>query len=182
LDERRFPSDLNACNCIQVSAGRLIGYNTDVIGFSDSLLPLLKPYHKQALVLGQGGASEAVCYVLKVLNIPYKLVGRSRHQLDQFLFDELSDEMVDQHKLIIQTTPLGTYPAMDECPPIPFKAIGSEHLLYDLVYNPARTRFLQRGEERGAVICNGLRMLELQAEASWAIWNGSSSAQKAMFE
>ncbi|MFM7671213.1 MAG: shikimate dehydrogenase family protein [Bacteroidota bacterium] len=174
LDEIRLPNGLHACNCIHIENGQLIGYNTDVIGFSKSLEPLLKPVHTRALVLGQGGAAEAVRYVLRQRQIPFLTVGRTQKHEQELLYDELTEEIIEQHPLIINTTPLGTSPKVDECAPIPYEGIGNDHILYDLVYNPAKTMFLHKGEERGATICNGWEMLVLQAEASWSIWNGLS--------
>lgn len=174
LDETRLPAGLQACNCIHIESGKLIGYNTDVIGFKESLKPLLKQHHDRALVLGYGGAAEAVRYALQAWQIPFETVVRERRMSDQLLFDELTEEMISEYPLIINTTPLGTYPHTDQYPPIPYEGIGTQHLLYDLVYNPARTVFLERGAARGAATSNGSSMLVLQAEAAWSIWNGGS--------
>lgn len=149
---------------------RLEGFNTDLYGFEMSLRPLLKEQHTEALVLGDGGAAQAVKCVLQNLDIAYKVVTRKPHG-DNLLFNELKPHHIKDHKLIINTTPLGTYPNINECPPIPYDAITDEHLLYDLVYNPPETEFLRRGAERGAVPKNGYEMLILQAEKSWEIWN-----------
>lgn len=176
LDENHLPMGLEACNCIHVQAGKLVGYNTDVIGFSASLRPLLQSHHDQALVLGHGGAAEAVCFVLKQLQIPYRTVGRRVGEGVDLTYEELQIDDVRSARLIIQTTPLGTYPKIDECPSIPYEAIGPEHLLFDLIYNPAKTRFLTKGEAQGATIKNGEEMLVLQAEESWRIWNAGSTA------
>ena len=173
LDEIRLPDGLSACNCIHFTDGKRIGYNTDVIGFADSLKPLLKPHHQRALVLGQGGAAEAVHLVLKQWKIPFLSVGRVSKGFDTITYADLTKQTVEEHTLIIQTTPLGTYPEVDVCPPIPYEGIGSHHLLYDLVYNPTRTLFLAKGEAQGATTCNGWNMLVLQAEASWSIWKGT---------
>jgi shikimate dehydrogenase len=161
---------LDACNCVSIRQGRLIGYNTDVLGFEASLKPLLADTHRPALVLGTGGAAEGVKYVLHKLGIPYTTVSRSPGK-GQLIYAQLTHEVVAAHKLIINTTPLGTAPAVHECPPMAYEGIGPGHYLYDLVYNPAETRFLQLGKAQGAVVKNGAEMLELQAEASWAIWN-----------
>lgn len=174
LDETHLPAGLDACNCLHLQAGKLVGFNTDVIGFSESLQPLLRPHHDQALILGHGGAAEAVCFVLNQLHIPYRIVGRKAGQGVDLTYSDLSVEVVRGARLIIQTTPLGTYPNIEEYPAIPYEAIGSEHLLYDLVYNPAKSRFLGMGAARGATIKNGEEMLVLQAEASWRIWNAES--------
>ncbi len=152
---------------------RLEGYNTDIYGFETSLRPLLHHHHQKALVLGNGGAACAVKYVLGELGIEYQIVTRRKEE-QSILFSELTPEMVAKHKLIINTTPLGTSPRVDECPPIPYDAITDEHLLYDLVYNPEQTLFLTKGLEKGAAIKNGYEMLVLQAEYSWEIWTSKA--------
>ncbi|ASU32638.1 shikimate dehydrogenase family protein [Mucilaginibacter xinganensis] len=148
---------------------RLEGFNTDIYGFEMSLTPLLKDHHDEALVLGDGGAARAVKCVLDNLGINYKVVTRTAIG-DNLLFKDLKPHDIAKHKLIINTTPLGTAPKVDECPPIPYDAITEDHLLYDLVYNPEKTLFLTKGEEQGATIKNGYEMLVLQAEKSWEIW------------
>ncbi len=149
---------------------RLEGFNTDVYGFEKSLKPLLKSKHKNALVLGNGGAAKAVLYVLDRLEIPRKIVVR-KPTAGALLFDELTEQIVADHQLIINTTPIGTYPNVDECPPIPYEGISKDHLLYDLIYNPEETLFLKKGAERGAKTKNGMDMLIMQAEKAWEIWN-----------
>lgn len=149
---------------------RLEGYNTDIYGFENSLKPLLKLQHSKALVLGNGGASRAVRYVLKKLKIPFNVVSR-RPKPTHILYNQVTPEMVKSCKLIINTTPLGTDPDVTAFPPIPYDAITNQHLLYDLIYNPEKTVFLQKGEAQGATIKNGYDMLVLQAEKSWEIWN-----------
>lgn len=161
---------VGAVNCIDITSNIYKGYNTDVIGFELSLKPLLKAHHRQALILGTGGASKAVAYVLSKLGIAYKLVSRNRSG-DYWIYDDLDKEIIQEHTVIINTTPLGTSPDIFSIPDIPYQFLSSEHLLYDLVYNPAETVFLQKGKEQGATIKNGYEMLELQAEASWKIWN-----------
>jgi shikimate dehydrogenase len=161
---------IEACNCIKISNGKLIGFNTDAIGFKNSLQPQLKPYHKNALVLGTGGASKAVRYALNELAINYQVVSR-RKGADCLGYEDIDEEVLKQHKLIINTTPLGMYPNVNDDPPIPYRYITSEHFLFDLIYNPEKTKFLQHGEEQGAQIANGYEMLILQAEESWRIWN-----------
>ena len=148
----------------------LLGYNTDVIGFERSLKEHLQTHHKRALVLGSGGSSGAVKFVLGKLGIEYQVVSRQRGE-DVLAYDQLDLGVTESHTLIINTTPLGMHPRVDECPGIPYDAITPGHLLFDLVYNPAPTRFLALGEERGASIANGSDMLVYQAEASWDIWN-----------
>jgi shikimate dehydrogenase len=149
---------------------RLEGFNTDLYGFEMSLKPLLKDRHDHALVLGDGGAAQAIKCVLENLGITYTVVTR-RPQEGGILFTDISSKNIRDNLLIINTTPLGMSPHMDEYPPIPYEAITDDHLLYDLVYNPEKTIFLQKGEEQGAMIKNGLEMLILQAEKSWEIWN-----------
>ena len=160
-----------AVNCIRVARGGnyLEGFNTDIYGFEMSLKPLLKEHHKEALVLGDGGAAKAVKCVLDKLGISYKIVTR-KPQPGGLLFDELTPKHIEQYKLIINTTPVGMSPKIDDCPPLPYQAITGEHLLYDLIYNPEETLFLKKGKEQGADTKNGYEMLVLQAEKSWEIW------------
>jgi len=163
--------ETGACNCIRILQGRTYGYNTDVMGFETALKKKLQPWHSRALVLGTGGASRAVVYVLQKLAIPFLMVSRKPTGDKQIGYDQLSEALVESHTLIVNSTPLGMYPEVDSCPDIPYQMLGASHYLFDLVYNPAKTIFLQRGESRGAAIENGLSMLELQAEESWRIWN-----------
>ncbi|CAM1349657.1 shikimate dehydrogenase family protein [Tenacibaculum crassostreae] len=163
---------VGAVNTIRISKkGRLKGFNTDVYGFKKSLKPLLKKYHKRALILGTGGASKAVAFVLEELEIKYKQVSRNPEGKKQISYQDLTEEMINTHQLIINCTPLGTHPNINNCPDIPYELISEKHLLYDLIYNPSETTFLKRGKEKGASVKNGLEMLELQAEKAWKIWN-----------
>jgi shikimate dehydrogenase len=171
LHQSHLPKGLEACNCINIVNGELIGYNTDVTGFEKSLRPLLRSWHKKALVLGNGGATAAVTFVLKKLGIDYNIVSRKKHDNSTLIYSEISKSVFADNFLIINTTPLGMQPDTLSCPDIPYQYLSEKHLLYDLVYNPAKTLFLQRGEERGASIKNGEEMLALQAEESWRIWN-----------
>jgi shikimate dehydrogenase len=150
--------------------GKTRGYNTDVIGFEKSLLPLLQPQHTQALVLGSGGASKAVLFVLAKLGVTVAVVSRQPAP-GNLAYTDVTPELIAKYTVIINTTPLGMYPNVGVCPPIPYEALGSRHLLYDLIYNPPITKFLAMGMAQGAQIKNGQEMLELQAEASWEIWN-----------
>jgi shikimate dehydrogenase len=161
---------VGAVNCIDIKGGRTKGYNTDVIGFRESLLPLLLPFHTQALVLGTGGAAKAVAHVLGKLGINFRTVSRTA-SVDMLNYNDLKATILAQYKLIINCTPVGIYPHLDECPLPSMDGIGPHHLLYDLIYNPLETRLLQYGRELGAATKNGLEMLHLQAEASWDIWN-----------
>jgi shikimate dehydrogenase len=149
---------------------RLEGFNTDLYGFEMSLRPLLKDRHTDALILGDGGAAQAVKCVLQNLDINFRIVTRKPHG-ENLLFKDLKPRHIKGHNLIINTTPLGTAPNIHEFPPIPYDAITDDHLLYDLIYNPPETEFLRKGAERGATPKNGYEMLILQAEKSWEIWN-----------
>lgn len=161
--------EVGAVNTIHHVDGKLVGYNTDVIGFRDSLKNFIEgACVDHALVLGSGGAAKAVAYVLKTLNIDYKIVSRSRGDIR---YGDIGEDTIRDHQLIINTTPLGMYPNIEKCPDIPYSRLTDKHFLYDLVYNPEKTLFLKNGEQNGAAICNGLEMLYGQAEASWAIWN-----------
>ncbi len=162
-------AEVGAVNTIKIIDGKLYGFNTDVYGFEFSLLKFLERKNVNALVLGSGGASKAIQYVLRKNKIEYNVVSRNPLRGD-LIYENLNAEVVDNHHLIINTTPLGTFPKNDACPQIPFKFLTAKHYLYDLVYNPEKSLFLHRGEERGAKIKNGLEMLELQAEKAWEIW------------
>lgn len=170
-DTTQLPKGLSACNCIKITEGKMVGFNTDIAGFEQSLSPLLKPYHTNALVLGNGGAAEAVKFVLNKLKIQYKVVSRELHSDSQLTYRNLNEKIIEEHLLIINTTPLGTFPNIGESPDIPYQYLTPQHYLFDLVYNPGKTLFLQKGEEKGAIIKNGYEMLVLQAEESWKIWN-----------
>ena len=167
---------VGAVNCVKVERSgadvKLTGHNTDIFGFRESLLPLLKPHHKKALVLGTGGAAKAVCYTLKQLDINITLVSRKSDEAGVLTYPQLSPDVLSDHLLIINTTPAGMYPKTETCPEIPYQYLTRDHILYDLVYNPTETLFMKKGLAAGAVVSNGLRMLELQAEKSWEIWNG----------
>jgi len=162
-----------ACNCIDIRDGKLSGFNTDIIGFEQSLKKQLKSSHKKALILGTGGASKAVEYVIRKLDIDYKIVSRNpNNKSEKYIsYDQVTESLMQSHTLIINTTPLGMFPDIRQCPPLPYQALSSDHYLFDLIYNPAKTIFLQKGETAGATINNGLEMLIIQAEESWKIWN-----------
>lgn len=166
---------IGAVNCIQIrqeigKKPRLKGFNTDAFGFAESLKPLLAKHHQKALILGNGGATKAVKYALDQLHITYQVVSRTR-TAETISYADLSPETIQNHNLIINCSPVGTAPHIDQCPDIPYDGIGSDHLLYDLIYNPEETSFLQKGKARGAKIKNGYEMLILQAEKNWEIWN-----------
>lgn len=162
--------EVGACNCVKIEGQNLIGYNTDVIGFENSLIPFLKPTHNQALVLGTGGAALAIVYVLQKLGIAYKYVSRSAAE-GQFSYNDLDASVMELHTLVINTTPLGMFPNIEACPDIPYQLLTPEHHLFDLTYNPAESTFLAKGKQMGATIQNGQQMFVEQAEQSWRIWN-----------
>ena len=151
---------------------RLRGCNSDVVGFENSLRPLLKSCHTSAYILGTGGASKAVRYVLEKLNINYQFVSRNADAANNILsYQQLTTDLIETHKLIVNCTPLGMSPKTDACPDIPYQAIGAEHLCFDLIYNPEETLFLKKAKQQGATIKNGLDMLIGQAVRAWEIWN-----------
>ncbi|RDY61035.1 shikimate dehydrogenase family protein [Flagellimonas nanhaiensis] len=161
---------IGAVNTIKFTEQGLIGYNTDATGFKKSLEPLLKPHHTKALILGTGGASKAIFFVLNELEIESTYVSRSKKQ-DQFTYEDLDKETIENHTVIVNCTPLGTHPNISEKPAIPYEYLGNRHLLFDLIYNPEKTSFLTLGEKKGATIRNGAKMLQEQAEKAWEIWN-----------
>lgn len=163
---------MDACNCVKINNGKLYGFNTDVVGFERSFIKHLQPHHTHALILGTGGASSAVEFVLKKLNIAYHFVSRTKDESKNILgYADVNEVLLATHSVIINCTPLGTYPNIDEAPVLPYHLLNSSHYLFDLVYNPPKTKFLLLGEQRGATIENGSEMLALQAEENWIIWN-----------
>jgi shikimate dehydrogenase len=169
-DISHLPQALQACNCIRIKGNSLTGFNTDVTGFKSSIQPLIQPHHTHALILGNGGATAAVKYALSELNIKTSVVGRRYMPGVDLLYSDLNKELIQKHQVIINATPLGTYPDINLFPPIPYEFTGAQHLFFDLVYNPMQTTFMTRGQERGAVAKNGYDMLVIQAEESWKIW------------
>ncbi len=171
LDETA--KEIGAVNCIKISNEKLKGYNTDAWGFRQSLRPFLDVNHTKALVFGTGGASKAVAYVLKKLNIDVWFVTRTKNEalLNSFTYQELTPEIVNACKLLVNTTPVGMHPNENECLPLPYSAITPQHLVYDLTYNPTETLFLKKAKEQGALISNGYNMLCFQADEAWRIWN-----------
>ena len=155
---------IGAVNTIKIENGKLTGYNTDHYGFEQSLKPHLKPHHKKALILGTGGASKAVAFALKKLGIHFEYVSRTQSSTVKFTYESLALNGIQDYQIIINCTPLGTFPETHKCPSIPFDEITSNHLLYDLIYNPEETLFLKQGKEKNATIINGLNMLRIQAE------------------
>lgn len=164
---------VNVIKIIRLPKGKvkLVGYNSDIIGFTQSIEPLLQPHHIKALILGTGGASKAVFHGLDNLGIKATFVSRTKKSDDILTYRELTPEIMQEHTVIVNTTPLGMYPKVDFCPDIPYDQLTPNHLLYDLLYNPNETLFMKKGKEKGAVVKNGLEMLLLQAFASWEIWN-----------
>ncbi len=150
---------------------KLVGYNSDVIGFSRSIEPLLQPHHKKALLLGTGGASKAVFHGLENLGVKSTYVSRTKRSDEVLTYRELTPEVMAEHTVIVNCTPVGMYPKVDFCPDIPYELLTSGHLLYDLLYNPNETLFMKKGRAQGATVKNGLEMLLLQAFAAWEIWH-----------
>ncbi|MFC2097130.1 shikimate dehydrogenase family protein [Bacteroidota bacterium] len=166
--------EIAAVNTIKIkrinNQTKLIGYNTDVFGFKKSIEKISGNRYRSALVLGTGGASKAICFVLKKLGINYYQVSRNRSG-KIITYSDIDKTLIINSPLIINCTPLGMFPDIDSSPPLPYDFIGKGHILYDLVYNPANTKFLSQGEKRGAICFNGHKMLVYQAEESWRIWN-----------
>lgn len=163
--------DIGAVNTIKKIDNKNIGFNTDSIGFEKSLLPLIEnKIPKNALILGSGGASKAIKYVLKKLKINYSTVSRKEGK-SEFVYENLNEVILNKFKMIINCSPVGTFPNINNCPNIPYKFLTKDHILYDLVYNPIESLFLKRGRKLGCKTKNGLEMLEIQANESWSVWN-----------
>ena len=167
---------IHACNCLTIENGFISAYNTDIIGFERSCFTGMINEHTHALVLGSGGASKAVRFVLDKMNISYLTVYRSKKgHVNAVSYDELNGSLLEKYTLLINCTPIGTAPKVENCPLIPYTQLTERHYLFDLVYNPAITLFLSRGMEKGAQVKNGYEMLVIQAEESWKIWKGEST-------
>lgn len=162
---------IGAVNTIQFKDGKKIGHNTDAFGFAQSIKPFLTFQHERAIILGTGGASKAVAYVLENLGIDVIYISRNPKGENQFGYDEVNEHMLKACKLVVNTTPIGTSPQIEKCPDFPFEFLSNEHFVVDLIYNPLKTKFLQRSEEMGAAILNGQPMLEQQALKAWSIWS-----------
>ncbi|UCH13834.1 MAG: shikimate dehydrogenase [Bacteroidales bacterium] len=166
---------IGAVNTIKIRRVRdnytLSGYNTDAYGFHTSIVPHIKKTHKKALILGTGGASKAIAYVFEQLGIDYIFVSRKPKKANHISYNDITGDLMSDFRIIVNTSPLGMYPDVDKYPYIPYKYLTSDHLLYDLVYNPEMSKFLEKGSEKGAITVNGLLMLHLQAEKAWEIWN-----------
>ena len=162
---------IGAVNTIKFTkSGKLKGFNSDWYGFKKAIAPFLKNHHKKALILGTGGASKAIAYALNQMNITYSFVSRIANT-NTISYELLNETTFENHQIIINTTPLGTFPNTDEFPMLPYSFFTSNHIAFDLIYNPEKTRFLERAEKNGATIVNGHSMLVHQAEKSWKIWN-----------
>ena len=167
--------EIGAVNVIEIQRQQngdlwLKGYNTDIVGFTESIHPMLKPFHKKALILGTGGASKAIRAGLTRLGLEWKLVSRKGAD-NVFSYEDITPQLLQEYKVIVNCTPIGMYPHIDEAPNLPYRSMGQEHLLFDLIYNPEETEFMRRGAKAGAMVKNGLEMLQRQALASWKIWN-----------
>ena len=162
--------EIGAVNVIRVRDGRLKGFNSDIIGFSESIKPLLQPHHTKALILGTGGASRAIRVGLSRLGVEWTYVSRSPQE-GILTYADLTPEVMAEYTIIVNCSPVGMFPNVDHAPDIPYEHLTAKHLLFDLVYNPEDTRFMKKGREHGAVVKNGLEMLHLQAVAAWGFWN-----------
>ena len=163
---------IGAVNTVKISKnGKTKGYNTDCYGFKKTLKPHLKKHHKKALILGTGGASKAIAFVLKSLDIKFHFVSRTASNKADFTYNNLTEAHVNDHQIIINCSPVGTFPEVENAPDIPYNGITNKHILYDLIYNPSETTFLKNGKDKGAKIINGYDMLVFQAEKAWKIWN-----------
>jgi len=165
-------TEIGAVNCIKFTDGNTTGHNTDVVGFEKSLIPLLQPHHTKALVLGTGGSSKAVQYVLKLLKIDFLLVSRDKSNIQNCIaYNDIDQKIMAKYSIIINCTPIGMTPNENVMPEIPYELLSENHLLYDLIYTPEKTHFLKKGEVNGCTIKNGFEMLVIQAEENWKIWN-----------
>jgi shikimate dehydrogenase len=162
---------VGAVNTIELKDGRLIGHNTDVFGFKQMIKPFFKSRHERAIILGTGGASKAVAFVLEELGCHVIFISRDPKAENEFAYSDINEQMLSSCKVIVNCTPVGTSPSIEECPDIPFEFMTEEHLAIDLIYNPEKTEFLKRAESQGSWILNGKTMLEQQAEKAWEIWS-----------
>ena len=169
LDEQA--EKIGAVNTLQFTERGLKGFNTDAYGFKNAILPFIRRNHKNALILGTGGASKAIAFVFEELGISSKFISRSPGE-NQLGYQDLNKSLMQEFTVLVNCTPLGTHPNIDQKPAIPYTFLSEAHLLFDLIYNPEKTAFLKEGEIRGSSISNGLRMLELQADRAWEIWQG----------
>lgn len=163
--------DLGAVNTIVIRNGELYGHNTDIIGFAKSIKPFFAMHHERALILGSGGAEKAIKYVLKELGVRCLTVSRNPSGPNQIAYTDLHEEGMKHWNLVINCTPVGTYPDIHRCPNIPYSGLTQDHFCVDLIYNPKETLFLQKSKNQGAMVLNGHDMLQFQADASWELWN-----------
>ena len=163
--------EVGAVNTIQVKEGKLIGHNTDVFGFQQMIKPFFESQHERALIIGTGGASKAVAYVLENLGVSVIYLSRQPKRANEFGYDDLNENMITFNGIIVNTTPVGMFPAVDSFIELPFEALTTRHFVVDLIYNPEETVFLRKAKEQGAKTINGLTMLHQQAEQAWKIWN-----------
>ncbi len=163
--------ETGACNCVKIVNNKLYGYNTDVYGFMHSFLALMQTHHHKAIILGNGGAAKSVIYSLEQLSIDYTIIARKPKNNTEIAWSNFKEEHISQSNIIINTTPIGMYPYIEDFPQLPYSALNRFHLVYDLIYNPEKSVFLQKAESQDATIKNGMEMLVLQAEESWRIWN-----------
>ena len=164
-------NEINACNCIKMGDGKWSGFNTDITGFEKSFVSFLRPHNTKALILGTGGSSKAVAYVLKKLQIDFLFVSRKDFSKEIINYESISSEIMKEYSIVINTTPMGMFPNVDSYPQLPYQFASDKHYFFDLVYNPSKTLFLSKAEAMGAVIKNGADMLLIQAEESWKIWS-----------
>ena len=164
-------AEISSVNTILFHDGKTIGHNTDLIGISETLKPHLEWYMMTALIIGTGGSAKTVSYFLKKIGIQTLFITRNPSSIDQIGYAELTEEMIQKHKLIINCSPVGMFPHVEEKPDIPYEGITDMHVLFDLIYNPPMTQFLQEAQDRDATTLNGSKMLRIQAEASWELWN-----------
>lgn len=162
---------VGAVNCVKFIGDKRIGFNTDVFGFKQLIKPFFEAHHERAMILGTGGASKAVAFVLEELGVDVIYISRQPKEADEYSYQAINEKMMAYHGIVVNTTPVGTFPNVNECPEIPYHLISSKHLLVDLVYNPKETEFLKKGKAQGAVVINGETMLHQQAEKAWQIWN-----------
>lgn len=167
--------EIGACNCIKIENKKWSGFNTDVTGFEKTFSPKLKSHHSKALILGTGGSSKAIAYVLKKLGIEYLFVSRTKNSsLNAIGYDEITLSVMLEYNIIINTTPVGMFPKINNSPDLPYEFVSEKHYFFDLIYNPEITLFLAKAKDKGATVENGKEMLRIQADESWRIWNGKS--------
>lgn len=171
---------IGAVNCIKIDEIQKTGYNTDHAGFRDSIKHLLKKHHKKALILGTGGSSKAIAFALKELGLEFKYVSRAKKE-NQLIYSDLDKSILDEYPVIINCSPAGMFPDLHSCPQIPYQFLSKQNLLFDLIYNPEKTIFMEKGQGKGAVVKNGLEMLRLQAEYAWEIWNKAEENRRASY-